>query len=41
MRDYIEKLVQGGLIREITGFARNRIYQADEILKAVQGIDLE
>ena len=36
---YAEKLVQAGVLREITGFARNRIFQADEILKALQGID--
>jgi Fic family protein len=40
-RDYIEKLVQSGHLREITGYARNRIYQADEIFKVVQGIDVE
>jgi len=39
--DYIEKLIQAGLLREITGYTRNRIYQADEIFRAVQGIDLE
>jgi Fic family protein len=33
----IEKLVQAGILREITGYARNRIFQADEILRAVQG----
>ena len=38
-RDYIEKLEQAGILREITGHARNRIYQSDEILKAVQGPD--
>ena len=40
-RNYIEKLVQAGLLREITGYARNRIYQADEIFKVLQGIDTE
>ena len=34
-RNYIEKLVQGGQLREITGYARNRIYQADEIFKGL------
>jgi Fic family protein len=38
-RDYIEKLVLAGVIREITGYARNRIYESNEVLKAVQGID--
>jgi cell filamentation protein, protein adenylyltransferase len=35
---YIDKLERAGILREITGYARNRIYQADEILRAVQGI---
>jgi Fic family protein len=35
-RAYIEKLVQAGLLREITGYARNRIFQADEVLMAIQ-----
>lgn len=36
-RDYLAKLEQAGVLREITGYSRNRIFQADEILKAVQG----
>lgn len=36
-QDYVEKLVQAGVLGEITGYARNRIFQADEILKVVQG----
>jgi Fic family protein len=32
-QDYIDKLERSGVLREITGYARNRIYQADEILK--------
>ena len=36
---YLLKLVQAGVLREITGYARNRIFQADEILRAVQGED--
>jgi len=39
-RDYLTKLVQAGVLREITGYPRNRIFQADEILRAVQGNDL-
>jgi Fic family protein len=39
--DYIEKLLQAGVLREITGYARNRIYQSDEIIKVVQGVDVE
>jgi Fic family protein len=37
--DYIEKLVRAGVLHEITGYARNRIYQSDEIMKAIQGTD--
>lgn len=37
---YLMKLVQAGLLREVTGYARNRIFQADEILRAVQGNDV-
>ena len=36
-RDYINKLVRSGILRETTGYARNRIFQADEILKTLQG----
>lgn len=39
--DYFEKLVQSGHLRKITGYAWNRIYQADEIFKIVQGIDVD
>jgi Fic family protein len=34
---YVEKFVQLGILREITGQARNRIFQADEILLTVEG----
>jgi len=34
---YIEKLVLAGILHEVTGYSRNRIFQADEILKAVEG----
>jgi Fic family protein len=34
--DYIDQLVQAGILREITGNSRNRVYQADEILRAIQ-----
>jgi Fic family protein len=34
-RQYIEKLVQAGILREITGYARNQIYRADEIFGAL------
>ena len=39
MRDYIEKLIQAGLIRETTGHARNRVFHADEVLNVIRGID--
>ena len=31
--NYLSKLEQAGILREITGYARNRIFQADEIMK--------
>ncbi|MBN1666815.1 MAG: Fic family protein [Anaerolineales bacterium] len=34
---YVEKFVQLGILREITGQSRNRIFQADEILLAIEG----
>lgn len=34
---YIDKLESAGVLREITGYARNRIFQADEVLKALDG----
>lgn len=34
--DYFVKLESANVLREITGYARNRIYQADEVLKAIQ-----
>jgi Fic family protein len=34
-RQYIEKLVQASILREITGYARNQIYRADEIFSAL------
>lgn len=34
---YVEKFVQLGILREITGQARNRIFQADEILSTIEG----
>jgi len=33
---YVEKFVQLGILREITGQARNRIFRADEILSAIE-----
>jgi predicted transcriptional regulator len=34
-RHYIEKLVQAGMVCEVTGYARNQIYRADEVFKAL------
>lgn len=39
-RQYIEKLVQAGIVREVTGYARNQIYRADEIFKALDNIEI-
>jgi Fic family protein len=33
---YVNQLEQAGLLREITGQARNRVYQADEVLAAIE-----
>jgi Fic family protein len=33
---YVEKLEQLGILREVTGRARNRLYQADEVLSALE-----
>ena len=32
---YMDQLTQAGLLREITGKARNRVYRADEVLRAI------
>jgi Fic family protein len=37
-RQYIEKLVQAGILREITGYARNQIYRADEVFRAIDSL---
>lgn len=34
---YIEKLLAAGVIHELTGFSRNRVFRADEIFKVIQG----
>jgi len=36
---YIEKLNQAGILKETTGYARNRIFHANEILRAVEGLE--
>lgn len=38
-RHYIEKLVQAGIVREVTGYARNQIYRADEVFKALDNTE--
>lgn len=35
-QQYVQQLEEAGLLREVTGQDRNRVYQADEVLKAVQ-----
>ena len=37
-RQYIEKLTKSGILREITGNARNQIYCADEIFCAMDNV---
>ena len=37
---YLAKLEQASIVREITGYARNRIFQADEIFRVIQGMDI-
>jgi len=39
-RQYIEKLVQAGILREVTGRARNQIYRTDEIFKALDNVEI-
>ncbi len=34
---YIKQLVDEGIVKEITGRTRNRLYRADEILRAIDG----
>ncbi|MGH2536778.1 MAG: Fic family protein [Candidatus Promineifilaceae bacterium] len=34
-QSYVDRLVAAGILREITGRARNRLYRADEILAAI------
>jgi Fic family protein len=38
-RSYIERLVVAGVLKEVTGYARNRIFRADEIYKALEEIE--
>jgi len=34
--EYIEKLVKAGILRETTGYARNRVFRANEIFQALE-----
>jgi Fic family protein len=34
---YVQQLEEAGILREITGQARNRVYRADEVLAAIEG----
>ena len=34
---YVEKLEELGILREVTGQARNRLYQVDEIIRVLEG----
>ena len=34
----VERLEELGILREVTGHARNRLYRADEILRAIEGL---
>ncbi len=36
---YIDRLVDSGILQEITGQARNRLFRADEIFKALEGLE--
>jgi len=36
---YVEKLVNAGVLREVTGYARNRIFRAEEIFHALDNSD--
>ena len=36
---YIDKLVHAGVLKEVTGNARNRIFRAEEIYRVLSGID--
>ena len=38
---YVETLEREGVLREITGRARNRVYQADAVLEAIAGPQFE
>lgn len=33
---YVQQLAHAGFLREVTGKARNRVYRADEVLRAIE-----
>jgi Fic family protein len=33
---YVERLEEIGVLREVTGYARNRLYRAEEILRVLE-----
>jgi hypothetical protein len=33
---YVDKLVEAGMLHEITGYARNRVFMAHEIFQALE-----
>ncbi len=35
---YVDQLVTAGILREVTGRARNRVYRADEILEVIEQV---
>ena len=37
-RQYIDKLGRAGIVREMTGYARNQIYRADEVFSAIDKV---
>jgi Fic family protein len=36
---YIDRLVSAGILHEVTGQARNRVFRADEIFQALEGLE--
>ena len=39
-RGYLAKLERTRIMHEITGYARNRIFRADEIFSVIRGMDI-
>ena len=39
-RQYIEKLVRSGVLREITGNASNQLYRAEEVFNALDHVQI-